>query len=188
MPESTPGSKAGAQAGATSDAPTTGARTSANRTRDNAGNNGRSTRARYGTSTAEAAPSRTAGKIVAVVSVLFLVLLLVFAGRYIMQRREEPISATLVSHERIDDTTSRVWFDVSRNDPSVPGYCIITSLNYEHAEIGRRDVVLPAGGEKQTRMYVDIPVRDQPVSGGVYGCSTTIPSFLDAEAEYVEAR
>ena len=182
MPESTPGSKAGS----TSDAPTTGTRTSANRTRDN----GRRTRARYGTSTAtaDAAPSRTAGKIVAVVSVLFLVLLLVFAGRYIMQRRAEPISATLVSHERIDDTTSRVWFDVSRNDPSVPGYCIITSLNYEHAEIGRRDVVVPAGGEKQTRMYVDIPVRDQPVSGGVYGCSTTIPSFLDAEAEYVEAR
>lgn len=184
MPESTPGSKAGS----TSDAPTTGTRTSAKRTRDN----GRRTRARYGTSTstatADAAPSRTAGKIVAVVSVLFLVLLLVFAGRYIMQRREEPISATLVSHERIDDTTSRVWFDVSRNDPSVPGYCIITSLNYEHAEIGRRDVVVPAGGEKQTRMYVDIPVRDQPVSGGVYGCSTTIPSFLDAGAEYVEAR
>lgn len=147
------------------------------------------TRARYGTANeAPTASSRTAGKIVALVSVLFLLLIVVFTARYIMQRRAEPISANLVSHERVDDTTSRVWFDVSRNDPSAPGYCIITSLNYEHAEIGRRDVVLPAGGEKVTRMYVDIPVRDLPVSGGVYGCSTTIPSFLDAEAEYVEAR
>lgn len=146
------------------------------------------TRTRYGTAAPDTTRSVTAGKIVAIVSVLFLVLILVFAGRFIMQRRAEPISASLVSHERIDDTTSRVWFDVSRNDTTVPGYCIITSLNYEHAEIGRRDVVIPAGGDNQTRMYVDIPVRDQPVSGGVYGCSTTIPSFLDAEAEYVEAR
>lgn len=146
------------------------------------------TRARYGTTAAEAAPSRTAGKIVAVISVLFIVLIVAFAGRYIMQRRAEPITAELVAHERIDDTTSRVWFDVSRNDPAVPGYCIITSLNYDHAEIGRRDVVLPAGGEEHTRMHVDIPVRDVPVSGGVYGCSTTIPSFLDADEEFVEAR
>lgn len=148
-------------------------------------------RTRYGSTPAAAAnpaSSRTAGKIIAIVSVLFLVLILVFVGRYITQRRAEPISASLVAHERIDDTTSRVWFDVSRNDPEVPGYCIITSLNYEHAEIGRRDIVLPGGGEEQTRMYVDIPVRDLPVSGGVYGCSTTIPSFLDAGAEYVEAR
>ncbi|WP_087116407.1 DUF4307 domain-containing protein [Corynebacterium urinipleomorphum] len=150
-----------------------------------------SSRTRYGSTAAtpaDAAPSRTVGKIIAVVSVLFLVLILVFVGRYITQRRAEPISASLVAHERIDDTTSRVWFDVSRNDPDVPGYCIITSLNYERAEIGRRDVVLPGGGEEQTRMYVDIPVRDIPVSGGVYGCSTTIPSFLDAGEEYVEAR
>lgn len=165
--------------------------------RSNRGNRGEHTgrsRARYGTSAPTSAtatnpaPSRGTGKIIAVVSVLFLLLILVFAGRYIMQRRAEPISASLVSHERVDDTTSRVWFDVSRHDPDVPGYCIITSLNYEMAEIGRRDVVLPGGGEKQTRMYVDIPVRDIPVSGGVYGCSTTIPSFLDAGAEYVEAR
>lgn len=146
------------------------------------------TRARYGSASEKSAPSITAGRIIAVISVLFVVLIVVFAGRYIMQRRAEPITANLVAHERIDESTSRVWFDVSRNDPSIPGYCIITSLNYEHAEIGRRDIVIPAGGEKEMRKYVDIPVRDVPVSGGVYGCSTTIPSFLDADTEFVEAR
>lgn len=146
------------------------------------------TRARYGTSTTEAAPSRTPGRIVAVISVLLVVLIAVFAVRYVMQQRSEPITASLIAHERIDEQTSRVWFDVSRNDTSVPGYCIITSLNYEMAEIGRRDVVIPAGGDEETRMYVDIPVRDTPVSGGVYGCSTTIPSYLDASEEFVEAR
>ena len=145
-------------------------------------------RARYGGAPKKAAPAITAGRIVAIVSVLFVVLIVGFTARYIMQNRAQPITASLISHERIDDSTSRVWIDVSRNDPAVPGYCIITSLNYEHAEIGRRDVVLPAGGEELTRMYVDIPVRDLPVSGGVYGCSTTIPSFLDADTEFVEAR
>lgn len=146
------------------------------------------TRARYGGAPKKAAPTITAGRIVAIVSVLFVVLIVGFTARYIMQNRAQPITASLISHERIDDSTSRVWIDVSRNDPAVPGYCIITSLNYERAEIGRRDVVLPAGGEELTRMYVDIPVRDLPVSGGVYGCSTTIPSFLDADTEFVEAR
>ena len=86
------------------------------------------TRARYGSASENSAPSITAGRIIAVISVLFVVLIVAFAGRYILQRRAEPITANLVSHERIDESTSRVWFDLSRNDPTVPGYCIILSL------------------------------------------------------------
>lgn len=135
-------------------------------------------------------PSGTSGKVVAVVAVVLVALIVVFLGRYVMQRQSQPISATLVSHERVDDSTSRVWFDVQRDDSAidVPSYCIITSLNFDMTEIGRRDVVIAPGGEKQMRMHVDIPVNDQPVSGGVYGCSTTFPSYLDAEATHTAAR
>ncbi|EFK54369.1 DUF4307 domain-containing protein [Corynebacterium genitalium ATCC 33030] len=145
--------------------------------------------ARYG-SEQPRRTSGTSGKVVAVVAVILVALIVVFLGRYVMQRQAQPISATLVSHERVDDTTSRVWFDVQRDDSAidVPSYCIITSLNYDMTEIGRRDVVIPPGGEKQMRMHVDIPVGDQPVSGGVYGCSTTFPSYLDTEAAHTAAR
>ena len=141
---------------------------------------------RYGASTAR--KRSPVGKIIAVVAVVLVALIVIFLARLAMQREAQPISATLISHERVDDTTSRVWFDVHRDDTLVPSYCIITSLNYEHAEIGRRDVVIPPGGEEHTRMSVDIPVRDLPVSGGVYGCSTTLPDYLDAESTHTQAR
>lgn len=143
---------------------------------------------RYGTDPESQRPSGVAGKVIAVVAIVLVALMVVFLGRYVIQRNSQPISGTLVSHERIDDTTSRVWFDVERDDTSVPSYCIITSLNYERAEIGRRDVVVPPGGDTHTRMHVDIPTRDVPVSGGVYGCSTTFPSYLDPESDFLDAR
>lgn len=145
-------------------------------------------KARYGADQTAPRPSGVGGKVLAVAAVVLAALVVIFLGRYVIQRQSQPISASLVTHERIDDSTSRVWFDVNRKDTSVSSYCIITSLNYERAEIGRRDVVLPAGGESQQRMYVDIPTRDIPVSGGVYGCSTTMPAFLDPDSTFIDAR
>lgn len=135
-------------------------------------------------------PSKSAGKVIAIVAVALVALIVVALGRFILARNAQPVSAALVSHERIDDKTSRVWFDVQRDASAIdaPSYCIITSLNYERAEIGRRDVVIPPGGETHTRMHVDIPTRDLPVSGGVYGCATTFPSYLDPESTFTEAR
>lgn len=143
---------------------------------------------RYGSSEPARRPSGAAGKVVAVIAVVLVALIVVAVGRYVMQRQAQPISGTLVTHERVDDTTSRIWFDVQRDDVTVPSYCIITSLNYDMTEIGRRDVVIPPGGEKQQRLHVDIPVNDQPVSGGVYGCSTTFPSYLDPDSTHTAAR
>lgn len=131
-----------------------------------------------------------AGKVVAIIGIILVALIVVMLGRYVIQRQEQPISATLVSHERVDDTTSRVWFDVERKEDTMaePSYCIITSLNYDMAEIGRREIVIPAGGDRIQRMHVDIPVNDLPVNGGVYGCASTMPPYLDPTAEHPEAR
>lgn len=151
------------------------------------------TRARYGEQDEQAtrpASNTAAGKIVAIIGVILVAAIVFMLGRYVIARQQQPISATLVSHERIDETTSRVWFDVERKEDTLtqPSYCIITSLNYDMAEIGRREVVIPAGGERITRMHVDIPVGEPPVSGGVYGCATSLPSYLDPEADHSQAR
>lgn len=74
--------------------------------------------ARYG-SEQPRRTSGTSGKVVAVVAVILVALIVVFLGRYVMQRQAQPISATLVSHERVDDTTSRVWFDAQRDDSAI---------------------------------------------------------------------
>lgn len=136
---------------------------------------------RYGKKGGAPKPSGIGGKILAVIMVVALIAVVGFVARTIQQRGSVPVSASLVTYERQDDETMRLWVDISRDDPSEPSYCIVTALNYAMAEVGRREVILPAGGEEQTRVEVDLPTRDYPVSGGVYGCSTSIPAYMDVE-------
>ncbi len=143
-------------------------------------------RQRYGE--AEPKGGTIGGKIVAVVALVLVAAVLFFGGRTLADRMNRPISADFVSQERIDDSTGRLWIEVKRKDPSVPSYCIVTAVDYQHAEVGRREVVFPAGGEELTRVAVDIPVRSPLASGHVYGCSTNLPFYLNPESEFYQAR
>ena len=136
---------------------------------------------RYGHDNTPRKPSGIVGKVVAVVFTLLIIGTILFAARYLQERESVPVSASLVTYERLDDETMRLWVDISREDPSQPSYCIVTALNYAMAEVGRREVIMPAGGEQQTRVQVDVPTRDYPVSGGVYGCSTAMEPYMNIE-------
>ncbi len=148
---------------------------------------GGSTRA-AGSGTRAGRASSIGGKIVVIGAVLFVALIAIAYGRNVMERRAIPVKANFVTQEAIDDSTTRVWIDVTRKDPSVPSYCIVTALDYGFAEVGRREVALPAGGEEMTRIGVDVPVRAPGVSGRVYGCSEDIPFYMDTSATHTEAR
>ncbi|MGP6173699.1 DUF4307 domain-containing protein [Corynebacterium sp. A21] len=134
---------------------------------------------RYGAERNPTKPSGIGGKILAVLLVLMLILVVIFVARYINNRQSVDVTASMASFERVDDNTMRLWVDVTRENPSDPAYCIVTAINYGMAEVGRREILLPAGGEGMERMEVLIPTWDVPVSGSVYGCSTSIPSFLN---------
>lgn len=136
---------------------------------------------RYGTQQNPLKPRGIGGKIIAVLMVIGLLVGIVAIAQYFNNRTSIPVSASMVSYERQDDDTMTLWVDVTREDPSQPSYCIVTALNYAMAEVGRRELIMPAGGEEQTRMEVDIPTRDLPVSGSVYGCSVIIPPYMDVE-------
>ncbi|WIM68496.1 DUF4307 domain-containing protein [Corynebacterium breve] len=136
---------------------------------------------RYGKQKDPKKPQGIAGKVVAIVLVLVFAAILIMAARLLYSKDASPVSASFITHERLDDTTSRVWIDVVREDTSKPTYCIVTALNYGMAEVGRREVILPAGGEEQVRMSVDLPVREYPVSGKVYGCAEDIPFYMNVD-------
>lgn len=141
-------------------------------------------RARYGgadpRTRAQVSPrGGVSGKIVAIIMVILLALLVIFVARYLANRQEDTVKAQMTDFERIDDSTFHMDIDVTRNNPSVPSYCIVRALNFDMAEVGRREVLLPPGGEEQQRIPVDIVTRSEAVSGNVYGCSTTIPSYMD---------
>ena len=128
------------------------------------------------------------GKVVAIVSALLMIALLVVGARTIMERFNEPVRAEFISQEHIDDNTGRLWIDVDRKNPDTPAYCIVTAVDYSHAEVGRREVVLPAGGEEHSRIAVDLPVREPLVSGRIYGCSENLPFYMDSESSFYAAR
>lgn len=128
------------------------------------------------------------GKVVAIVSALLMIALLVVGARTIMERFNEPVRAEFISQEHIDDNTGRLWIDVNRKNPDTPAYCIVTAVDYSHAEVGRREVVLPAGGEEHSRIAVDLPLREPLVSGRIYGCSENLPFYMDPESSFYAAR
>ena len=62
------------------------------------------------------------------------------------------------------------------------------AVSYDHSEIGRRALVIPAGGEENQRFQVELPTREPVASGRVYGCSQDIPSYMDTSSTYLGAR
>lgn len=128
------------------------------------------------------------GKVVAVIAAILAIAFIVVGGRAIADRMNRPVTAEFISQEHIDDSTGRLWIDVTRKDPSVPSYCIVTAVDYSHAEVGRREVILAAGGEKHERIAVDLPLREPLVSGRIYGCSENLPFYMDPESKFYDAR
>lgn len=117
-------------------------------------------------------------KVIVVVAIIFAVLFVGVFARYLIQRYEQPVDASMAGFERIDDSTLELSLDISRRDITRPSYCIVLALNYSMAEVGRREVLVPPGGEETQRITVSVPTRDVPVSGNVYGCSATIPHHM----------
>ncbi|AKK02746.1 DUF4307 domain-containing protein [Corynebacterium epidermidicanis] len=126
------------------------------------------------------APQRrgVTGPIVAIGAIIFLIAAGVVVYQYYQKVTSITVSATTANFVRVDDRTLNVEVDVNRDDVDVASYCIVTAMNYDKAEIGRREFVIEPGGNKVQRFKVDIPTRDLPVAAKVYGCATEMPSYL----------
>ncbi|APT84432.1 DUF4307 domain-containing protein [Corynebacterium aquilae] len=118
------------------------------------------------------------GKIVAVLAVIVAVIAVVVIWQYFQARQSITISATPGGFERTNDTTLLLNVDVTRKNTDVDSYCIVTAQNYNVEEVGRREFIIPAGGPKVQRFQVEIPSREMPVAGRVYGCSENPPHYL----------
>lgn len=123
--------------------------------------------------------NRWTGRAVIIAVLAVAIITVALFAQFISHRNESDVSGTATNFERIDDHTMSMRVDISRDDPSQPAYCIVSAIDYDKAEVGRRDVIVPAGGDHTQRLEVDIPTRDVPVSVSVYGCSTRMPWFLE---------
>lgn len=150
-------------------------------------------RSRYGSqaeapsAVAEPKPS-VVSKALAVFIAAMLALMVFLVGRSVLQQQARPVTAEFITQERLDDETARLWIEVDRKDTDQDAYCIVFAVDYDHSEIGRREVVIPAGGEKLQRLAVDMPTREPVASGRIYGCSQQLPPYMTTSTTFFGAR
>ncbi len=119
------------------------------------------------------------GKLIAAAAVVIVIALVIAFVQFMQRREAETVSATMGAFERIDDDTFQMNVDITRDNPEVPTYCIVTALAYSHAEVGRREIYVEPSTDTVVRITTQIPTREPAVSGGIYGCSTNIPSHMN---------
>lgn len=91
--------------------------------------------------------STISSKIVAVFALMLVIAFAVALAKYLQTSENQTTNVTFASSERISDNSLRVWVDVKRKNVDTPAYCIVTALNYDMAEVGRREVYISPGGE-----------------------------------------
>ena len=112
-------------------------------------------RSRYHGHTAQP-QSTISSKIVAVFALMLVIAFAVALAKYLQTSENQTTNVTFASSERISDNSLRVWVDVKRKNVDTPAYCIVTALNYDMAEVGRREVYISPGGENLQRLQLDI--------------------------------
>lgn len=123
--------------------------------------------------------SGVSGKFLVIGIVVVLVAVVVFMWSQWRNSSDADVTATATGYSDNTDTSIMMNLDITRDDAAKPAYCIVTALNFDKAEVGRREAVLAAGGNATERLTVRIPTREQAVAADVYGCSTVFPDYLD---------
>jgi uncharacterized protein DUF4307 len=88
-----------------------------------------------------------------------------------------PIDAQGTSYAVVDPTSMRISFDVTRDEPERPAVCIVRVLTFDGSEGGRREVLVPPGGNS-TSVTAVIRSSAKPVTADVFGCSYQVPTYL----------
>lgn len=88
------------------------------------------------------------------------------------------VSGDSTGFEVLGPQTVAVQYTVNRSDPSQPVACVVRALGHDNAEVGRREVLIPAGTTKQVGMRSDVHTSTFAAIGEVFGCSTTVPAYL----------
>nr|WP_236809263.1 DUF4307 domain-containing protein [Amycolatopsis albispora] len=72
-----------------------------------------------------------------------------------------------------------ITVDVTRDEPELPGVCIVRVRDITGAESGRREVLVPPG-ESSTAVTAVIKSAGRPVTADVFGCSYEVPEYLSS--------
>lgn len=91
------------------------------------------------------------------------------------------VSGTATAHEILSSDTIAVQYTVERSNPDQAVACVVRGRAYDGAEVGRREVLIPAGDGVQVGARTVLHTSRPPVIGEVFGCTTSVPSYLQTE-------
>lgn len=123
------------------------------------------------------------GKLMALFCIALVAGLALAIAMYLRTANEHTVTGATTDVKTIDENTFELTVDIEREDTDAASYCIVTALNYDVAEVGRREILIPEGGNSTQRMVIHIATTESAVSGDVYGCSYTVPEYL-SEQDY----
>ena len=90
------------------------------------------------------------------------------------------VSGEMVAYRLLDDQTLEVTFNVTRAEPETPAVCIVRGRSRDGSETGRRELLIAPSSEKTMQVSTIVKTSMPPAAGDVYGCGTTVPSYLVA--------
>ncbi|MEU4253259.1 DUF4307 domain-containing protein [Amycolatopsis sp. NPDC026612] len=88
-----------------------------------------------------------------------------------------PIDAERIAFSAKPGNAMEITINVTRDDDSRPGVCVVRARDKTGAESGRKELLIPAGA-KYNRMSTTIKSIGEPVTADVFGCSYDIPRYL----------
>jgi hypothetical protein len=89
------------------------------------------------------------------------------------------IDAQRLGFTQTGPTSMQIMIDVTRDQPDRPGDCIVTVQDISGAESGRKEILIPPGGESM-KVSTVIQSSGQPVTADVFGCSYDVPGYLSS--------
>nr|WP_245573336.1 DUF4307 domain-containing protein [Amycolatopsis benzoatilytica] len=112
---------------------------------------------------------------------LFIGVALVVSGAvgwiYYLNFGQSSIDAERVGFQELPNDAMDVTLNVTRDDDSKPGVCVVRVRDKSGAESGRREVLVPAGAG-HSRVHTVVKSIGAPVTADVFGCSYSIPRYL----------
>lgn len=116
-----------------------------------------------------------------------LVVLLIAAGlgiAYIGYDRfgDPEVSGQATAYDLLSPDRVAVQYTVNRNDPSQAVVCIVRARAKDGSEVGRREILVPAGTETQVGARTEVSTSQPPVIGELFGCGIDVPPYLKANA------
>ncbi|MFC4375531.1 DUF4307 domain-containing protein [Nocardia halotolerans] len=103
-----------------------------------------------------------------------------FAVAYLGFQKYGPkaIETEQLGYVVVDDSTLEVRIKVTRENPRQPVVCFVRAMSRDSAEVGRREVLVPASEHTSVQVRTTVESSTRPSAGDIYGCSEDVPGYL----------